>query len=219
MTRAPGHLFRRRAIDPAVVVAALAKVEEIHRSRAWLALLGGSLLCGVSVVILTIFYYLLSGFVPIGNHGFGGSYLIIGVVCLPGLFLLAAKMPGSILENTVPGSDLLQSRFIGRHLTMVLVVIEMANIGPRLVLWGGTQLRNRSAFGAVPRDRAAAALIVLADAAGGVSPAKLLRPDEPPEVLERLLGVLLYHGLADVSKNGDRVWITTAAKERIGLPA
>jgi hypothetical protein len=219
MTRAPGHLFRRREIDPAVVLSALAKIDEQHRRKAWSALLGGTLLCGASVLILTIVYYLLDGFAPIGGHGFGGTYGIVGAVCLPLLVLLAVKMPGSILEQTVPNSDLLQTRFIGRHLTMFLVVIEMANIGPRLTLWGVRQIRGRSAFGVVRRDRAAAALVTLAQADGSIPPAKLLLPGESADALEPLLGVLLYHDLADLSKRADRVWITTDAKRKLGLHA
>lgn len=168
MTRAPGHLFRRREVDPAAVLAVLTKIDEQHRTKAWSALLGGTLLCGVSVLILTIVYYLFSGFAPIGGHGFRGTYGIVGAVCLPLLFLLAFKMPGSVLEQTVPESDLLQTRFIGRHLTMFLVVIEMANIGPRLTLWGVRQIRGRSALGVVQRDRAAAALVTLAQADGSI---------------------------------------------------
>ena len=216
MTR--GHVFQRRTIDPELVSAALAQLEKEHRSRAWAAVLGGSILCGLSVLILTIVYYLFSGFAPISGTGFKGTYLTVGMICLPLLFLLAAKMPGSVLEQTVPGSDLLEGRFLGRQLTMGLVVVEMANIGPRLTLWGVVQLRARSAFGAVTRDRTAAALALLADANTAVLPVRLLLPGEPAERLEPLLGVLLYHDLVDLSKKADRVWITSEGKRKLGLP-
>ena len=174
MTR--GHVFQRRTIDPELVGAALAQLEKEHRSRAWAAILGGSILCALSVLILTIVYYLFSGFVPISGTGFKGTYATVGMICLPLLFLLAAKMPGSVLEQTVPGSDLLEGRFLGRQLTMGLVVIEMANVGPRLTLWGIVQARARSAFGVVSRDRTAAALALLADANTAVLPGPAAAP-------------------------------------------
>ncbi len=215
MTRAPAHLFQRQAIDHDQVMAMLAKVEETHRNNAWAGIAGGAALCGVSVLILTTFYFLIT-FAWIVS--FKVTYLVVGVVCLPGLFWVAHKLKGSILEATVPGSDLLQTRIVGRRVIPLLVVAEMANIGPRLVLWGVSQIRGRTAFGAIPPERVGAAVATLMAADAGISPAKLIQPGETADQLEPLLGVLLYYELADISKNADKVWITTEAKKKMGRP-
>lgn len=37
------------------------------------------------------------------------------------------------------------------------------------------------------------------------------------DVLEPLLAFLMYHDLADISKAGDRVWLSSVAKAKLGL--
>jgi hypothetical protein len=214
MTRAPGTLFQKRAVDVHRVTDMLIRAEQTHRNNAWAAIAGGGMLCLVSVFLLTVLYELLPT-PSIG--GFKFTYIVVGIVGLPLLFWLAYKLQGSLLEATVPGSDLLQTRIVGRRVIPILFVAEIANIGPRLVLWGIAQVRGRSAFGTMSHDRLAAALVTLAEADGGISPAKLILPGESADQLEPLLGVLLYHELADLSKNADRVWITTEAKRKLAM--
>ena len=216
MTRAPGHLFQRRTIDPNVVLATLDRIEQTHRSNAWAAIAGGVVLCAFSVLLLCVFYVVISWSWIVN---FKVTFLLFAVLFLPLLFLLAIKVQGSVLEATVPGSDLLQTRIIGGRVVGVLFIAEMANVGPRLTLWGISQVRGRSAFGTLPHDRVAAALLTLADADTGISPAKLLLPGESADMLEPILGTLLYFDLADISKNADKVWITTEAKKKLGLVA
>lgn len=220
MTRAPANQFQPRQADPTAVAAALARIEEQHRNGAWAAVLGGSLLCLLTALALTLLYFLFSGFNWIGDWGFKPTYLIIAVVCLPALFLLAAKAQRPLPS---PGSDagLLADR--GREggsspLDPVKAAAERANMGPRLVLWGVQQVRGRSAFGAVSHERLSAALATLVTADAGVPPVKLLLPGESADQLEPLLGALLHHDMADLSKNADRVWITTEGKRKVGLP-
>ena len=217
MTRAPAHLqYQRPTVDHAAVMDMLDRVEQSHRNNAWAGIAGGGVLCLFSVLLLTLIYYILA-FGSIGGWGFKATYLIIGVVCLPLLFWIAYKLQGSVLEATVPGSDLLQTRIIGRRVIPLLVVGEVANIGPRLVLWGVSQVRGRSAFGPMSHERVGTALLTLVAADGGISPAKLILPGESADQLEPLLGVLLYFELADISKNADRVWVTTEAKRKLGM--
>ena len=218
MTRAPAHIYQRPTVDQATVMDMLDRVEHTHRNNATAAVAGGAVLCLVSVLLLTILYYLLA-FGGIGDLGFKWTYVIVGLVSLPLLFLIAFKLQGSVLEATVPGSTLLESRIIGQQVVPLLVVGEMANVGPRLVLWGISQLRGRSAFGTMQHERLAAALLTLIEADGGVSPAKLLLPGESADALEPMLGSLLYFELADIGKKGDRVWVTTEAKKKLGLVA
>ncbi len=221
MTRAPGNLFQRREIDPAAVAAALTAIEEQHKARAWVFVLGGSLLCLAVAVALAVLYFLLSGLNTIGDWPFKYTVLIMAVVCVPAMFLLAANLQRGLPQPGAPGDELLADR--GREgadtpESVARSVAEKANLGPRMVLWGVAQLRGRSAFGPVSHERVTAALTTLAAADGGIAPVKLILPGESADQLEPLLGVLLHHDLADLSKRADKVWITTDAKRKMGLP-
>ena len=222
MTRATGTAFKGRQIDPAAVHAALGKMEEQHKNAAWAAILGGFFLCLATALVLSILYFLFSGLNTIGGWPFKVTFFIVLIVCLPAMFLLAANLQRGLPEaGGAPAAGgaapLLADRDDGTE-SPVRWAAERANMGPRLVLWGVRQVRGRSAFGVVPHDRLVAALVTLATADAGISPAKLLLPGESADQLEPLLGVLLHHDLADLSKNADRVWITTDGKRKIGLP-
>jgi hypothetical protein len=99
-----------------------------------------------------------------------------------------------------------------------MLVMEIGNIGPRMVLHFYRRTTARRRAGRVPADRLAQALCALSAAGGSLPPAKLLLPNEPASQLEPLLGVLLFHDLADISKTGDRIWLTTPARTKLGLP-
>ena len=228
MTRAPGNLFTKRTIEPATVQAALDHIDVTYRSNAWTAVLGGVTLCLIPPLLLTLMYLVLAHG-TIGGWGFQVTYLIMAVLGLPALFLLALRVQRPFPGPTTPASEQIRVRRddadedSSNDDTVVLarraaVWGEWANVGPRLVLWGAGRVRAPSAFGTVPHARVVAALITLAEAGGAVSPAKLLQPGESADALEPLLGVLLYHELADLSKRADRVWITTEAKRKLGIP-
>ena len=218
MTRAPAHLYQRPSLDHAGVMETLARMEHTHRNNATAAVAGGAVICLLVALVLTLLYQLM----PTPSLGsFKVAYVVVAVVCLPGLFWLAWRYQRMPVDPTVDPADagLLSER--GRDDGPPLVNIgNRANVGPRLVLWGVDQLRHRrSAFGPVPHERVASALVLLAGADAAVSPAKLLLPGESADQLQPLLAVLLHHDLADVSKNADRVWVTTDAKKRLGLVA
>lgn len=230
MTRAPGNLFTKRTIDAGRVQAALAEVDLAYRNGAWTAILGGAVLCLVPPFLLTLMCLVLTH-ETIGGWGFGVTFLIMAVLGLPGLFLLAQRVQRPFPGPKTPASEQMRVRRdevveddeSANEETAVLArrateLGERANLGPRLVLWGVGRVRAPSAFGDVPPARVAAALVTLAEAGGGISPVKLLQPGESADDLEPLLGVLLYHDLADLSKRADRVWITTGAKRKLDLP-
>jgi hypothetical protein len=228
MTRAPSHLFPPRTIEPARVQAALAQTESAYRNNAWTAILGGVVLCLIPPLLLTLLYLVLTH-ETIGGWGFEVTFVIMAILGLPGLFLLAQRVQRPLPGPATPASEQIRVRRDDadndgdNDETVVLARRaigwgERANLGPRLILWGIGRIRGRSAFGTVPSARVAAAVTTLALAGGAVSPAKLLLSGESADDLEPLLGVLLYHELADLSKRADRVWITTDAKRKLGLP-
>jgi hypothetical protein len=99
----------------------------------------------------------------------------------------------------------------------VLVVAEIANFGPRLILYGVKTLRNRHWIGQPQPVRIAAAVAAMVAADKAIPPAKLLLPGETADDLDPVMAFLLYHELADMSKTGDRMWLTTEGKRKLGL--
>ena len=220
MTRAAGPAVTPRSIDAPTVLDALARMEVSHRNTAWAAVAGGAGLSLAVVLGIAVLYCTFSGFSTIGGWGFTVTYLVMAVVFLPILFLLAAKFQQGPPDPSGGGGTMLTTASLEDDDTPPLhKLADRANAGPRYVLWGVDQLRHeRSAFGAVSHERVAAALLTLVTADGGVSPAKLVLPGESADHLEPVLAVLLHHDLTGLSKAGDRIWITTAAKRKLGMP-
>jgi hypothetical protein len=149
---------------------------------------------------------------------FWPTFIWISVISLPLLYLFAWWLKGSILESSVETLDSI-GRFGRRRVALPLVILEMSNIGPRMVLYGIKLHRGRQRIGGADLERVALAVQTLASFDEGIPPAKLLRPGEPPAKLEALLGFLMFHDLADISKTGDRVWLRTETRQSLGIPS
>jgi hypothetical protein len=201
---------RPRSIDFAFIHFFLKRTEQNHWSKTYMALLAGVSLSLVGPVVIT-FSFLIVSMSLIASYGFWGSYLIVAAVSLPIMFLVAWRIRGSVLENAIGDGD-----SIGRGiLARMLVIVEIANIGPRLVLWSIDQMRDRRRMGEVNLDRLAEAVAVLSTTDGGIPIARLLKQGETADDLAPLLAVLLFYEIADFSKTGDRVWLSSDARRRI----
>jgi hypothetical protein len=214
MTRVPTAPFHRPPIDEALIASFMHRQSDLQKRLMAGAIAGGIALCLFAVLVITLLVFMLIG--PVGES-FVLTYLVVAVVSLPISFVIAHYLKGSILEATVPDSDLLSNRMMSRTVGVPLVVAEIANFGPRLVLYGVKTLRGRRWI--VPPDpgRIATAIAMLVAADSALSPGKLLLPGETADDLEPLLAFLLYHELVDLSKNGDRLWLTTEGKRKLGL--
>jgi hypothetical protein len=221
-------MFKPRTLDPSQAIAMLTQVELDHRNKAWMGIIGGFALCLPVVVVVTVLYLILT-LMSTGGPGIKVVFFVVGFLVIPPLFFVAHRFQRPLPDPTTPASQQLRNRRNDDNDTddndEVKALAregqafgEKLNLGPRLVLWGIATIRAQSAFGTVPIDRLATALIKLAHAGESISPAKLLLPGESADSLEPLLGVLMYHDLADLSKRADRVWITTSAKKKLGLP-
>jgi hypothetical protein len=200
----------RRGMDPALIFMFLQRCEQNHLAKTYGALFGGAMLSLIGPLVITFSSLILSMGLII-DYGFWVAYLIIAAVTLPILFLIAYKVQGSILENTVADGAPFGAGFLVR----ILVVAEIANIGPRLVLWGIAQLRGRQPMGKADFDRLTEAVGVLSASDGGIGPVNLLKPGESADDLAPLLAILFYYDIADMSKAGDRIWLSSHAKEQI----
>ncbi len=204
----------RRGVDPALVTAFLKRCEQNHRTKTYLAIGGGAILSLVGPMLITVSFLTIS--LPmILKFGFWGTYALVAAVSLPVLFLLAYSVKGSILENQMPDGDSFGGRFVQRRVVGILLIAEIANIGPRLVLWGVARLQGRKRMGQIDLDRLTQAVGVLAATDGGVGPVKLLQSGESADHLAPLLGLLLFYDIADISKAGDRVWLSSDARRKM----
>jgi hypothetical protein len=165
-------------------------------------------------MLLTLFCLTLS-LSLIASYGFWGAYGMIAAVSLPLFFLIAWKLRGSVLEHTVPDGDSLSGRFMQRWVAPLLIIVEIANIGPRLVIWAIERMRGHRRVRGMGLGRIAQAVEELTRAEQGISPAKLLFPGEPPKQLEPILAFLLYYEIVDLSKRGDRVWMLSTVRQRL----
>lgn len=193
----------------------LRKIESSHRVKSILLMVFGVPLCFVGPLLITFFVWLssFSSRHPWDFH-FWPAFLLICALLLPLLFLLAWKLKGGVLDSSAETLDSM-GRYAARRVALPLVILEMSNIGPRMVLYGIQLQRGRRNTGSVNVERVAMALHTLAMFGEGISPAKLLRPGEAPAQLEPLLGFLMFHDLADISKIGDRVWLRSEAREKL----
>lgn len=142
------------------------------------------------------------------------AFVIVSAVTLPLFYLLARAYKGtSVLEQHAEDLD----TFTGRRHAGGLMVLELANIGPRMVMHAlGTRAARRRA-GDVDLQRAAEAVGTMSAVDTGISPAKLLRSGESPDVLEPLLAFLMFHHIADISSAGDRVWLNSDVRRALGV--
>ena len=201
-------------IDPQPIVVYLTKLRQWHRIKTFAALFGGAVLSLLGPLLFTLFFLMIS-LSLISSYGFWGTYWIIAAITLPICFILAYYLKGSVLERWVPDGDTLSGRFMRRIIAPTLVILEIANIGPRLVLWAIDRLRDQGRVRGATPERIAQCLATLMIAEGGIGPAELLLPGEPADRLEPLLAFLLYHGIVDLSKQGDRVWLVSHIRRQL----
>jgi hypothetical protein len=200
-------------VESRTLLPFLQKVQRKHQLESYAALFGGLILSLLGPLLLT-FFCLLFSTTLIASYGFWGAYWIIAGVSLPIFYLIAYKLRGSVLEHMAPDGDSLSGRFMQRKVAPMLIIIEIANIGPRLVLWAIDRILGHRRVRGIGLGRIAQAVAELTTAHESISPAKLLFPDEPPKQLEPLLAYLLYHDIIDLSKRGDRVWLTSEFRRR-----
>jgi hypothetical protein len=209
----------RPALDPGVAAAFVKKCESGHGGRMAALVCGGIPLCFLGPLFITVLVWMQAA--RLGREvEFWPMFGMVALVGIPILFLIAATVQGSILEAGAGeiDTDTFGGHIMARRAALPMLVLEIGNIGPRMCLHAWRRTSARRLAGRVSVDRVAKAICTLATAHGGISPAKLLLPGEPAEALEPLLGVILFHEMAGISKTGDRVWLATPVREKLGVP-
>jgi hypothetical protein len=205
-----------RRVDPGRVLALLKKREAALRAKTVAFLLLGIPLSFIGPAFFTAvgwaFWIRAHRALYPPPYPWLTAFVIISAVSLPLFYLLAWSYRGSsVLEQHAEDLD----TFTGRRHAGGLMVLELANIGPRMVMHAITTRAGRRRAGNVDLEHAAEAVCTMSATDSAVSPAKLLRPGEPPEALEPLLTFLMFHQLADISAAGDRVWLNSDVRRAI----
>jgi hypothetical protein len=208
--------FKSQSTDAetTAILRFLFRLRRKHLVQTYAGLIGGAMisLLGPLCILLT---YLLFSMTLIASYGFWGAYLRVAAVTLPLFFLLAYWLRGSVLERWVPDGDTLSGRFMRRWIAPTLVILEIANSGPRMMIWAMDRLIGQHRVSGTPLPRIAQGVSALLKTDSSISPAALLLPGEPADQLELLLGFLLYYQIVDLSKQGDRVWIMSHQRREL----
>jgi hypothetical protein len=200
--------------DPRVILPFLKQLQRKHQIQSYAGLIGGAVLCLLGPMLIMLFCLMFSTTLMF-SYGFWGAYWIIAAISLPICFLIAYRLRGSVLENMAPDGDSLSGRFVQRKVAPLLVVLEIANIGPRLVIWAIGRIIGHRRVSKIGLGRIAQAVAELANTQDGIGPAKLVFPGESPKKLEPILAYLLYHEIVDLSKRADRVWLTSQFRRQL----
>jgi hypothetical protein len=155
-------------------------------------------------------------------------WVVFGLACLavvPLLMWLERRSRGEFYSDAVRGeSSSLEASSYGEYTLqsnkmLGTAVLEVALTGPRL-LWGFIDwaLQRPGAAGASPIRLTAAELVVeLLDAGEGVKVRRLVRPDRPAPDVMRAVDYLLSRDWVGVSRDRDRVWLSTPVRDRLAV--
>ena len=202
-----------KPINPRLILPYLHNLQRAHMLQSYAAFFGGAALSLIGPMLVTMSFLLLS-LSLIADHGFWGAYWIIAGCTIPLFFFLAWSTRGSILEANLDG-DTSGGMFFGRMIVKWLIILEVANIGPRLVIWSIERFRGAHRVRRTKLGRVAQYVAMLAQANDSLKPAQLLFPEESADQLEPLLAFLLYHQIVDLAKRADRVWLSSIAREKL----
>jgi hypothetical protein len=203
-------------VDPQRIVAFLQKIVSGHRNRAISLIVFGIPLSFIGPLFFTLIVFAVSARRRGVHLHYWQAFPWVCLVTLPLLYLLAWSAKGSIFEknDSFTDYDELPGFSIRGRAAAGMMFLEIANIGPRMVLYGTKQLRGQSSS-QVDLNRAAKAVAALMMSEDGIPPAQLLLEGEPAQNLEPILAFLMFYDLADISKDGDRVWLQTAARKKL----
>jgi hypothetical protein len=200
-----------RRISAERVVALLKRRESALRTKILVMLVLGVPLSFVGPFFFTFMGWAIWHENSRKPYPFWTAFTFITLVSLPLLYLLAWILKGSILDRSAET----MSPFAQRRTGAGLLVLDLANIGPRMVLYGMKCRSERKRCGDADIERAALAVAALSAFQTSVPPVQLLQNGEPAEQLEPLLGFLMHHQMVDISATGDRVWLNSDLRRKL----
>jgi hypothetical protein len=163
-TAARPRIARPRVPEAASVVAFLRSRDRRFHACMFTLLLVGLPLCLIGPFLITGFAWALAA--RRGNFiEFWHTFWIVTAVGVPLLLLLAAALKGSLLDQAAEEGTFDASSIAGfyyaRRAAGPLVIIEIANAGPRMVLQAVRRLTARRHAGSPDVGRVARAVVTL----------------------------------------------------------
>lgn len=217
MRSLPPRLLKS-AITPAAVLDHLHRLER----NWWIAVMALLAVGGVGSflgpALAASIYWLAEAKYTRWPPAWWDLFLRCCVVVIPLMYMLAWITKGSLTEEFADETDAMCGPmlwgFRGRA-ALGLLILDLLLFAPRAVFHGLEKRRARAAMGTVDLPRIANALIVLASSEDGISPARLLKPNEAPEVLEGIFQYLLLHEQIGISKKGDHIWLASTTRQKL----
>jgi hypothetical protein len=218
MTRATGTVYRPKPLDIGPIRALIERKERNLKIHGMLMLLGGVPLSFVGPFVVAVFIWL----VRLRGGADTSFWSTVGIVCLIGIpivYLIASQVQGSILEGAADNFD---TSSVGgfmaqRRAATPLLILEIANIGPRMVLYAVRRYRERATMGSLNLERAAQLVAALGQADEGIHPKALLASGETLAQLLAIVELLNFHDVVGMSKARDRIWLSSDIRKRFGL--
>ena len=230
MNRSTPSTTSHRAADPAAVARLtrraaeeLAKHDHLGAAAIVVKLLLGVPLCIIGPFLVTIVLKLIDwnfkwGILP----DFEWTFVLAMLLFLPLLFWTRRRSPESSFADQADsgGSPLDADSYtefvVRKEQLFAAAAVDVMMLGPRLVGSALDGLRGRSGVDPALRQAAAELAAELFQAGEGVAIKSLVRPGRSWPQLVRCAAYLLDRDWVGVSGKGDRIWLSSLARGRLG---
>jgi hypothetical protein len=145
-------------------------------------------------------------------------FLILSLLVLPLLFWLERRSAGDFGNDLLRGTETASSYGAFELAQIKLWCIfwmELALLGPRLVLSAADQVRGTTRGDPVTRALAAGILLELLDSDGSLLIRELAMPDHTAADMVRAVKFLKTHDWIDLARRRDRLWLTSEARTKL----
>jgi len=154
----------------------------------------------------------------IAHHSWTFWFLLWTAILVPILLIIERATRGKMLEDTADkfsDGSMLTIGFRGRAMVGV-VLLEICLWGPRMIIAAWQRLWSIRNHAKADRNVAAALLHVLLVREGGVPTVDLMAATTASaDAFSDALGLLIFLDLIDVSKDGERTWVGSLAREKL----
>ncbi|HEV8606031.1 MAG TPA: hypothetical protein VGQ99_11720 [Tepidisphaeraceae bacterium] len=153
------------------------------------------------------------------------AFFVLLVIMIPVFYIIEWRTRGDFLVNEMraqgtTASDILTTGSRGeweirRRAAAVAGLIEIFLFAPRLTLDGVASMRKRIKLSDASMRRAAQIVSALQAQSGAIEGRDLREPAESPLEFYNVLRYLRLHDWIDISADGRRVWLLSAARLRL----
>ena len=219
MTRAPQSL-RPPVIPAETIRAKLRAMENATRVHWVLLMLAGGAVSMIGPVIFGTALWLRQ----LGNRGAGDvmhtwTYHVMAASSwfLPIMLLVEWLTRGKLLENTMEATEDMPD-YAGRRAMSGAVLAEICLWGPRIIIAGFKKFLGMSRHMSVDRMLAAEMVSKMVARGESVSTGELMKLAQGnDDAFANALAYLMFHEVIDLSKSGDRAWVTSNGKRALRL--